>query len=155
VLDPVLEKRGKTVQDGSPFSIDSFKPFHAVPRLDPVLEKRVVKSGKDFHCVQEQSQLLSSSESRVLRQFQVLDPVLEKRIVKSGKGFKIALADKEVDYSPSFQLYLTTRLPNPHFTPELSAKVSGTKRNRTGGATMPLSLSLNRVSRILNHLHIS
>ena len=49
--------------------------------------------------------------------------MLEKRIVKSGKGFKIALADKEVDYSPSFQLYLTTRLPNPHFTPELSAKV--------------------------------
>jgi dynein heavy chain len=60
---------------------------------------------------------------------QVLDPVLEKRIVKSGKGFKIALADKEVDYSPSFQLYLTTRLPNPHFTPELSAKVGGTERN--------------------------
>lgn len=65
---------------------------------------------------------------------QVLDPVLEKRIVKSGKGFKIALADKEVDYSPSFQLYLTTRLPNPHFTPELSAKVRGMDGQGAAGA---------------------
>ena len=54
----------------------------------------------------------------------VLDPVLEKRFVRSGKGWKIALADKEVDYAETFSLFFTTRLPNPHFTPELSAKVT-------------------------------
>ena len=54
----------------------------------------------------------------------VLDPVLEKRFIKSGKGYKIALADKEVDYAETFNLIFTTRLPNPHYTPELSAKVT-------------------------------
>jgi len=53
----------------------------------------------------------------------VLDPVLEKRFVKKGKNFIIQL-DKEVDYSPSFQLFCTTRLPNPHYSPELCAKVT-------------------------------
>ena len=54
----------------------------------------------------------------------VLDPVLEKRAIRKGKGYIIALADKEVDFTPSFSLFVTTRLPNPHFTPELSAKVT-------------------------------
>lgn len=54
----------------------------------------------------------------------VLDPVLEKRYIKKGKGFMIALADKEVDFTESFALFFTTRLPNPHYSPELSAKVT-------------------------------
>ncbi|DBA69380.1 TPA: Dynein gamma chain, flagellar outer arm [Trebouxia sp. C0005] len=54
----------------------------------------------------------------------VLDPVLERRYVKKGRGYTVALADKEVDYTDSFRLFCTTRLPNPHYTPELSAKVT-------------------------------
>lgn len=53
----------------------------------------------------------------------VLDPVLEKRLVKKGKTFVLQLADKEVDFADTFRLFCTTRLPNPHFTPELCAKV--------------------------------
>ncbi len=30
----------------------------------------------------------------------------------------------QVDFTESFKLFCTTRLPNPHYTPELSAKVS-------------------------------
>jgi len=54
----------------------------------------------------------------------LMDPILEKAIVKQGKGWKIALADKELDYTESFKLFMTSRLPNPHYTPELSAKVT-------------------------------
>lgn len=51
----------------------------------------------------------------------LMDPILEKAIVKQGKGWKIALADKELDYTETFKLFMTSRLPNPHYTPELSA----------------------------------
>ena len=54
----------------------------------------------------------------------VLDPVLERRLIKKGKMYIMPLADKEVDFTETFRLFITTRLPNPHFTPELSAKVS-------------------------------
>ena len=54
----------------------------------------------------------------------VLDPVLERRLIKKGKLFVMPLADKEVDFTETFRLFVTTRLPNPHFTPELSAKVT-------------------------------
>ena len=54
----------------------------------------------------------------------VLDPILEKQHIKKGKSFIIQLADKEVDYTDTFNLMCTTRLPNPHYTPEMSAKVT-------------------------------
>jgi dynein heavy chain len=54
----------------------------------------------------------------------VLDPVLERRYIRKGKSMLVQLADKEVDVSEGFALYCTTRLPNPKFTPELSAKVT-------------------------------
>lgn len=54
----------------------------------------------------------------------VLDPILEKQMAKKGKGYVIALADKEVDFCETFKLFCTTRLGNPHFSPELSAKVT-------------------------------
>jgi dynein heavy chain len=53
----------------------------------------------------------------------LLDPVLERRVIKKGKTYVVPLADKEVDFTDTFRLFCTTRLPNPHFTPELSAKV--------------------------------
>ena len=53
----------------------------------------------------------------------LMDPILEKAIVKQGKGWKIALADKELDYTETFKLFMTSRLPNPHYTPEVSTKV--------------------------------
>ena len=55
----------------------------------------------------------------------VLDPILDKAFQKKGKGFIVALADKECDVEPeNFKLYITTSLGNPHYTPELSAKVT-------------------------------
>ena len=54
----------------------------------------------------------------------VLDPVLLKQVIATAKSMKIVLSDKECDYNDAFSLQLTTKLPNPHFTPELSAKVT-------------------------------
>ncbi|EEH55878.1 flagellar outer dynein arm heavy chain gamma [Micromonas pusilla CCMP1545] len=53
----------------------------------------------------------------------MLDPVLEKRVVRKGKSLIIQM-DKEIDFTETFSLFCTTRLPNPHYSPEMSAKVT-------------------------------
>ena len=54
----------------------------------------------------------------------ILEPVLSKSFIKKGNSLCIKLGDKEVDYSPDFRLYLTSKLSNPHYTPEVSTKVT-------------------------------
>jgi dynein heavy chain len=51
-----------------------------------------------------------------------LDPIMSKAIVKTGSRYILRLGDKEVDYNFDFRLYLTTKLGNPHYTPEISTK---------------------------------
>jgi dynein heavy chain len=54
----------------------------------------------------------------------IIDPVLEKQIIKKGKGYLIDVAGQQMDYNGNFTLFMTCRLPNPSFSPELSAKTT-------------------------------
>ncbi|CRK87169.1 CLUMA_CG000977, isoform A [Clunio marinus] len=51
-----------------------------------------------------------------------LDNILEKNYVKMGNSYKVKIGDKEVDTHPDFRLYVTTKLPNPMYTPEITAR---------------------------------
>ena len=53
-----------------------------------------------------------------------LEPVLSRSILKIGNRDVIRLGDKELDFSSDFRLYITTKLSNPHYTPEISTKAA-------------------------------
>lgn len=54
----------------------------------------------------------------------VLNPVLNKEIRKAGGRILIRLGDNDIDFSPSFVIFLATRDPTAHFTPDLCSRVT-------------------------------
>lgn len=54
----------------------------------------------------------------------VLEPLLTKQIFKQAGVFCLKLGEAIIEYSPDFRFYITTKLRNPHFLPELSTKVT-------------------------------
>jgi len=53
-----------------------------------------------------------------------LEPLLQKQLFKQGGVNCIRLGDSTVEYSDNFRFYITTKLRNPHYLPEVSVKVT-------------------------------
>ncbi|KAK2499642.1 hypothetical protein MC885_013750 [Smutsia gigantea] len=53
-----------------------------------------------------------------------LEPILLKQTFVSGGRLLIRLGDSDIDYDKSFRFYMTTKLPNPHYLPEVCIKVT-------------------------------
>lgn len=43
---------------------------------------------------------------------------------RQGNRTLIRIGDSDVDYADSFKMYLTTKMPNPHYLPEVCIKVN-------------------------------
>jgi dynein heavy chain len=53
-----------------------------------------------------------------------IEPVLLKQTFKQGNRIMMKLGDSMLEYSKDFKLYLTTKLRNPHYLPEVAVKVT-------------------------------
>ncbi|XP_077458505.1 dynein axonemal heavy chain 1 [Stigmatopora argus] len=53
-----------------------------------------------------------------------LEPVLLQQTFKEQGSLKLKLGDSTIPYHESFKFYITTKLPNPHYSPEVSTKVT-------------------------------
>lgn len=54
----------------------------------------------------------------------VLEPVLVKQIYKQQGVYYLKLGENILEYSFNFRFYITTRLRNPHYLPEVAVKVT-------------------------------
>jgi dynein heavy chain len=53
-----------------------------------------------------------------------IEPVLLKQTFKQGNRVMMKLGDSTLEYSKEFKFYLTTKLRNPHYLPEVAVKVT-------------------------------
>jgi dynein heavy chain len=53
-----------------------------------------------------------------------LEPILLKQTYLSGGRLLIRLGDSDIEYDPNFRFYMTTKLSNPHYLPEVCIKVT-------------------------------
>ncbi|XP_037386166.1 dynein axonemal heavy chain 1 isoform X5 [Talpa occidentalis] len=53
-----------------------------------------------------------------------LEPVLLKQTYKQQGNTVLKLGDTVIPYHEDFRMYITTKLPNPHYTPEIFAKLT-------------------------------
>eukprot|EP00761_Pharyngomonas_kirbyi_P012437 gb/GECH01012464.1/.p1 GENE.gb/GECH01012464.1/~~gb/GECH01012464.1/.p1 ORF type:complete len:4713 (+),score=1227.40 gb/GECH01012464.1/:1-14139(+) len=54
----------------------------------------------------------------------ILNPILNKEVRRSGGRNLIRLGDQDIDFSPSFSLYMTTRDPTFQFAPDVCSRVT-------------------------------
>eukprot|EP00931_Biecheleriopsis_adriatica_P003888 TRINITY_DN10563_c0_g2_i1.p1 TRINITY_DN10563_c0_g2~~TRINITY_DN10563_c0_g2_i1.p1 ORF type:complete len:2985 (-),score=661.93 TRINITY_DN10563_c0_g2_i1:306-8801(-) len=86
---------------------------------------------KVIFCVQNGHQLLIEALGEEIDP--VLEPVLSRAVIKRGKAgpMFLKLGADEIEYDNKFQLYLQSKLPNPHFRPEVSAQCTVVNFNVT------------------------
>lgn len=74
----------------------------------------------------------------------ILNSVLNREISKTGGRVMITLGDKEIDYSPSFTIFLSTRDASSRFAADLCSRVTLVNFSVT-----PSSLTLQCLSKVL------
>lgn len=54
----------------------------------------------------------------------MLDPLLSKQIEKKSSEVLMKFGDKMISYNTDFKFYVTTKMPAPHYSPEVCVKVT-------------------------------
>ena len=99
-----------------------------IKAMERVRKLKVVKlSQGDFlrtleNCIRVGQPVLMENVEEVLDPS--LEPLLLKQIFKTGGRMVLRLGDTNVDYIEDFRFYMTTKLANPHYPPEIQVKVT-------------------------------
>jgi len=108
---------------------DSMEP--ASSSKEPQIKDVAILRTNQETCLEEIKQALSTGEIVILENLnEKIDPVIESVLSRSlmmspnGKQTLIRLGDTFVDYNSNFALYLQTKLPNPHYKPEIVAQTT-------------------------------
>merc|ERR550537_1054831 len=76
---------------------------------------------KVVFCIQMGAQLLLEAVGSEIDA--ILEPLLSRAVIKRGRtAMIIRIGGEEIDYDPKFQLFLQSKLPNPHYRPEIAAQ---------------------------------
>ncbi|CAO3629084.1 unnamed protein product [Cunninghamella echinulata] len=73
----------------------------------------------------------------------ILNPVLNKELRRTGGRVLIRLGNQDIDFSPSFTLFLSTRDPSVNFSPDICSRVTFVNFTVTRGSLQ--SQCLNKV----------
>ena len=99
-----------------------------IKKMEEEKQLKIVKpNDKDFTknleiCVRDGYPLLIEDVGEALNP--ILDSVLSKNLVEQTPGrFTLRIGDTDLDYDNRFKLYMTTKMSNPHYLPEVSIKV--------------------------------
>ncbi|KAJ1982313.1 dynein heavy chain [Dimargaris xerosporica] len=76
----------------------------------------------------------------------ILNPILNKELRRTGGRVLIRLGGQDIDFSPSFTLFLTTRDPSVNFPPDICSRVTFVNFTVTRGSLQ--SQCLNRVLKV-------
>ena len=85
-------------------------PFGVTPKSHPRFREHL-----EFCLGEGKTMIVTGVEEEI---DPMLTPVLEKQITIKGKSKFVTIAGKACDFMDDFMIYLVTRLPNPHFSPE-------------------------------------
>jgi dynein heavy chain len=96
----------KEKEKKNPFDILTFNMGDYIKRLE-----MAIKFGKSvlFEAIDEEIDPM-------------IDPVLEKNIVKEAGVNMLKLGDSNIDYHDDFRMFMTTKIGNPNYTPEIFGK---------------------------------
>ncbi|CAG9129073.1 unnamed protein product [Plutella xylostella] len=99
-----------------------------IQRLEETRHVQVVDFGQPNYlkivesCLSKGTPLLIQNVGEVLDPS--IEPILDKAIVKIGNDLFIKFNEKMVPFNPDFKMYLTTKLGNPAYSPEVLTKTT-------------------------------
>lgn len=52
------------------------------------------------------------------------ESILQQKIIKQGNSSMMKFGEKMIEYCSDFKFFMTTKLPRPHYPPEICVKVT-------------------------------